>query len=179
MPLVGRAEGPEQHKAKSNSVDECGWASNELHEQPKTNPRTEVQQRTKQQNAEATEYQTTADPKASNTSTGTGTSHHLSLTHTLKAGGGGRAGRAGIGISRRFVPKRSRGARTRHIRVQRGGVQHDGQGKAVATCWQQCWQKGRCGPAVRWGSQPQSPSCETCSYMARCVKMCRRCRPRS
>ena len=109
MPLVGRAEGPEQHKAKSNSVDECGWASNELHEQPKTNPRTEVQPRTKQRNAEAIAYQTTADPKASNTSTGTGTSHHLSHTNSLKAGGGGRAGRAGIGISRRFVQSAAEG----------------------------------------------------------------------
>ena len=146
----GACRGTGTTQSKEHSVDECGWASNELHEQPKPNPRTEVQPRTKQRNAEAIAYQTTADPKASNTSTGTGTSHHLSHTHTLKAGGGGRAGRAGIGISRRFVPKRSRGARTRHIRVQRGGVQHGGQGKAVATCWQQCWQKGRCGPAVRW-----------------------------
>ena len=145
----GACRGTGTTQSKEHSVDECGWASNELHEQPKPNPRTEVQPRTKQRNAEAIEYQTTADPKASNTSTGTGTSHHLSHTHSQsrrrRPGGSGRHWDFAA-----FCTKRSRGARTRQIRVQRGGVQHGGQGKAVATCWQQCWQKGRCGPAVRW-----------------------------
>ena len=72
-------------QSKRHSVDECGWASNELHEQSEPNPRTEVQQRTKQQNAEATGYRTTADPKARNISTGTAHSTHPTHTHTHNA----------------------------------------------------------------------------------------------
>ena len=81
----GACRGTGTTQSKEHSVDECGWASNELHEQPKPNPRTEVQQRTKQQNAEATGYRTTADPKARNISTGTAHSTHPTHTHTHNA----------------------------------------------------------------------------------------------
>ena len=60
--------------------------------------RTNAKQRPNQQKADATEQQTTADPKTRDTSTGTGTLQHPTHTHThtytTQAKAAGRARRA-------------------------------------------------------------------------------------
>ena len=77
--------------------------------------RTNAKQRPNQQKADATEQQTTADPKTRDTSTGTGASHHPihthTHTHTYNTGGGGRAGPASTGILRRPVQSAAEGTR--------------------------------------------------------------------
>ena len=136
--------------------------------------RTNAKQRPNQQKADATEQQTTADPKTRDTSTGTGASHHPihthTHTHTYNTGEGGRAGQASTGILRRPVQSAAEGTRPRNSREQRGGVRHGGQGM-----WQ--WQhagnnagKREAVGLLRGGLQPQSHSRETCSYIACCMR---------
>jgi hypothetical protein len=116
--------------------------------------RTNAKQRPNQQKADATEQQTTADPKTRDTSTGTGASHHPihthTHTHTYNTGEGGRAGQASTGILRRPVQSAAEGTRPRDSREQRGGVRHGGQGMWQ---WQHAGQaagkKDAAGAAVR------------------------------
>jgi hypothetical protein len=89
---------------------------------------------------------------------------HTPNTHTHTMPRRGRPG--GAGEHWAFAGsriKRSRGARARHSREQRGEVRHGGLGKDVATCWQQC-----CSQKMLWACcaedyQPQPPLCKTCS----------------
>ena len=160
MPCVGRVE--KRDRSSTEHVKAAGRATN--HTSNRNRKRT---QRPNQPKAEATEQQTAADPKVRNTSTGTGTSHHPTHTHTHNAGEGGRAGQASTEISRRPVQSAAEGARPRHSREQRGGVRHGRRGRAVAACWEQCWQKERCWPdALRAHSRARG--CVRCTLTS-CV----------
>jgi hypothetical protein len=102
---------------------------------------------------ETTEQRTAADPKTNDASTGTGTSHHLTHppTHTHTQRRRRRPGGPGERLdSAASCTKRSRG---RAAQAQQGaarwGAAWRARHVAVATCWQQCWQNGRCGPVAR------------------------------
>ena len=159
MPCVGRVERPEQHRAR-----EGGWASNESHEQPK--PKTNA-------TAKPTESRSNRTANGSRPESKKHIDRHWNITppnthtHTYNAGEGGRAGQASTEISRRPVQSAAEGARPRHSREQRGGVRHGRRGRAVAACWEQCWQKGRCWPdALRAHSRARG--CVRCTLTS-CV----------
>ena len=65
--------------------------------------------------------------------------------------------------------RRKRRARGRHSREQRGGLRHGRRGKAVATCWEQCWQNRTLLDLLRGGRQLRSRfrECAHLSYVAR------------
>ena len=105
--------------------------------------------------------------------------HTTSLTHTLskQAEAAGRVGQA-LGFRGVLYKAQQRGADPANQGAARWSAAwraRQGSGNMLATMLA----KGTLWACCAVGSQPQSPSCETCSYMARCVKMCRRCRPRS
>jgi hypothetical protein len=98
--------------------------------------------------------------------------HALSALLSQRGHASGRAGRAATGIARRR-------AQSAYIAEQqgaaRGGAGHGRRGRAVAACWQQCWQTGRCWTCCAAGSQLQSRSCEEFLHHA----MCGRCAVRA
>ena len=130
------------------------WASNQSHEHSNgQNNRMQKQPDTERQ---PTRKQETYRPAQ----------HTAHTQHTHTHNGQARAARWGgraLGFRGVHRIKRSRGARARHSREQRGEVRHGGLGKDVATCWQQC-----CSQKMLWACcaedyQPQPPLCKTCS----------------
>ena len=120
-------------------------------------------------NAEATAYQATSNPKARGASTGTGASH-TQHTHTHNAGESGQAGRASLGISRRPVYSAAEGHGPGIAGSSKVKCGMAGKARQWQHAGNNVGKRGMLWACCAVDSQPQSRSRATCSYIARCSR---------